>query len=87
MALLSAAIVAAQVPSWQDPARAIVVRSAETAPLEIVTSDCGRTEIRPRGGVAVIDLDCRVELRNEGRAAVRGAALAVSTLPTTQRAI
>lgn len=68
----------AQAPAWRDPAQAVSVRAPEGSALEIAESDCGRTEIRPRGGVAVIDLDCRIELRNASTKTVRGAALAVS---------
>ncbi len=75
------AVLSAQTPAWRDPARAVAVRVNQTAPLEVVSRDCGRTEIRPRGGVAVIDLNCRLELRNTARKPLRGAALSVSTQP------
>ena len=70
-----------QTPDWQDPARAIGVR-AEESPLAVASRDCSASEIRPRGGAVVIDLNCRLELRNDSKKAIRGAALAVSTLPS-----
>jgi len=82
---LFAATLQAQAPAWQDPARAITVR-AKQSPLEVASRDCSASEIRPRGGAVVLDLNCRLELRNSAQKAIRGAALAVSTLPSSSTA-
>lgn len=80
LTLAAVACLSAQTPDWQDPARAVVV-TVERSPLALVSRDCSSTEIRARGAAAVIDLDCRLELRNASEKTVRGAALAVRTLP------
>jgi hypothetical protein len=87
-ALLSAALrVSAQDQSqvrgpaalWQEPDRAVRVGIASDVPLSLISKDLSKTSIEVLGAVMVIDLKCRLEVRNDSARFLRGVAVGVVT--------
>jgi len=64
---------------WQDPARAVNVEIASDVPLSLVSQDLSKTKIQVMGALMVIDLNCRLEVRNDSDRFLRGVVMGVVT--------
>ncbi len=64
---------------WQEPERAVRVGIAPDVPLSLVSKDLSKTSIEVLGAVMVIDLKCRLEVRNDSARFLRGVAVGVVT--------
>ncbi len=64
---------------WQEPERAVRIGIASDVPLSLVSKDLSKTSIEVLGAVMVIDLNCRLEVRNDSARFLRGVAVGVVT--------
>jgi len=64
---------------WQDPARAVNVEIASDVPLSLVSQDLSKTKIQVMGALMVVDLNCRLEVRNDSGRFLRGVVMGVVT--------
>ena len=64
---------------WQAPERAVRVGIAPDVPLSLVSKDLSGTSIEVRGAVMIIDLKCRLEVRNQSGRFLRGVVVGVMT--------
>ena len=64
---------------WQDPARAVNVEIAPDVPLSLVSKDLSKTEIQVMGALMMVDLNCRLEVRNDSARFLRGVVMGVVT--------
>ena len=62
-----------------DPNNAIAIDVPADVPLEFESKKFENSEIRPRGGALVVDLDGEIRLRNTSANRIRGITVAVST--------
>ena len=64
---------------WQDPAKAVNIEIASDVPLSLVSRDLSKTEIQVMGALMVVDLKCRLEVRNDSGRFLRGVVMGVVT--------
>lgn len=62
---------------WQDPAQAVHVAIAPDIPLSLVSKDLSGTRVQIMGAVMVVDLKCRLEVRNDSTRFLRGVVMGV----------
>ena len=62
---------------WQDPAQAVHVAIAPDIPLSLVSKDLSSTRVQIMGAIMMVDLKCRLEVRNESTSFLRGVVMGV----------
>ena len=64
---------------WQDPAQAVHVAIAPDIPLSLVSKDLSSTRVQIMGAIMVVNLKCRLEVRNDSTRFLRGLVMGVVT--------
>lgn len=62
---------------WQDPDQAVHVSITPDIPLSLVSKDLSSTRVQIMGAIMMVDLKCRLEVRNESTSFLRGVVMGV----------